>query len=89
MSFSRLMRFETEDGETKFADLGPWEAPLPEKGSQVKAFNSVDELTLEQNGTKSTFAKVLILDPSRQTILTNRSFLHQCRLRECPSTVLV
>lgn len=49
MSFSRLIRFETEDGETKFADLGPWEAPLPEKGSQVKAFNSVDELN---TGTK-------------------------------------
>ena len=88
MSFSRLIRFETEDGETKFADLGPWETPLPKKGSQVKAFSSVDELTLDQNGTESTISKVYILNLSRETALTNQSFLHQFPLRECPSTVL-
>ncbi|KAG4429946.1 hypothetical protein IFR05_014569 [Cadophora sp. M221] len=59
MSFSRLIRFETEDRETKFADLGPWEAPLPTKGTQVHAFPSLDELSLSKNGAKSTFAKLL------------------------------
>jgi hypothetical protein len=50
MFFSRLIRFETENGETKFADLGPAEAPLPTKGAQVNAFSSLDELSLSQNG---------------------------------------
>jgi len=58
MDFSRLIRFETEDGEIKFADLGPWEASLPTKGTQMNAYPSLDELSMSQNASKVTFAKV-------------------------------
>jgi len=61
MSFSRLIRFETEDGEIKFADLGPWEAGLPAKGTQMDAYTSVDELSMSQNVSKVTFAKASLI----------------------------
>lgn len=48
MSFSRLIRFETADGEIKFTDLGPWEANLPVKGANVNAYASLDELTMSK-----------------------------------------
>jgi hypothetical protein len=91
MSFSRLIRFETEDGEIKFADLGPWETSLPTKGTKIAAYASIDELSLDKNVTDVILAKVRMRRhnelSTRRLIL--RSFWHQCHLKAFLSTALV
>jgi 2-keto-4-pentenoate hydratase/2-oxohepta-3-ene-1,7-dioic acid hydratase in catechol pathway len=50
-NFSRLIKFESaSDGEIYFADLGAGRASLPTKGSHIKGYSSVEELSLDKSG---------------------------------------
>jgi hypothetical protein len=55
-----LIRFENEGGETYIADLGPWETSIPKKDTKVKAYASIDELSVSKNTAEVIFEKVCL-----------------------------
>ncbi|KAK4941705.1 hypothetical protein LTR10_018444 [Elasticomyces elasticus] len=57
-SFSRLIRFESPDGRTYFADLGADTVELPTTGSKVTAYPSIDDFSTG-NGESVAVGKLL------------------------------
>ena len=60
-SFSRLIRFEATDGRPYFADLGV-ETNMPTQGSQLKGFETFEDVGLDKDGKDVTIGKVVLLD---------------------------
>jgi hypothetical protein len=57
-SFSRLIRFES-DAKIFFSDLGADTLEPPFKGSQIKAYTSIDDLAAGRNEATVTLDRVL------------------------------
>jgi hypothetical protein len=60
-SFSRLIRFEATDGHPYFADLGG-ETNIPAQGSQIKGYETFEDIGLDKNGKDITISKVVLLE---------------------------
>ncbi|PVH75540.1 fumarylacetoacetate hydrolase [Cadophora sp. DSE1049] len=55
---SRLIRFEVTDGRPYFADLGV-ETNIPAQGSQLKGFETFEDVGLDKDGKDVTISKLL------------------------------
>ncbi|KAH3905837.1 hypothetical protein HBH56_214240 [Parastagonospora nodorum] len=58
-SFSRLVRFTCEDGNSYFADLGPVGNETPIPGTHLEAFRSYENLQTKTDAKKVTIQKLL------------------------------
>ncbi|KAH8802422.1 hypothetical protein F5884DRAFT_737958 [Xylogone sp. PMI_703] len=58
--FSHLVRFESEDGESYFADLGPDMDGPPSLGTKLSAFRSLDELSKKAESRTVTVHRLTI-----------------------------
>ncbi|PMD46939.1 fumarylacetoacetate hydrolase family protein [Hyaloscypha variabilis F] len=57
--FSRLIRFEAQGGDIYFADLGIETTAVPAKGTQMKGYVSIDELSSSKDGVEVTLERLL------------------------------
>ncbi|KAB5554728.1 hypothetical protein GE09DRAFT_1122181 [Coniochaeta sp. 2T2.1] len=57
-SFSRLIRFECEDGGIYFADLGP-SSSIPSPGTRISAFRTIDALSSRAEDKTVTLRRLL------------------------------
>ncbi|KAI0974980.1 fumarylacetoacetate hydrolase family protein [Xylaria arbuscula] len=58
-SFTKLVRFKSENGAVYFADLGDLASEVPAPGSQVLAYKSFEDL-LSKGNTETTIVKELL-----------------------------
>ncbi|KAK5988571.1 Fumarylacetoacetate hydrolase domain-containing-like protein [Cladobotryum mycophilum] len=58
-SFSHLIRFESEDGNSYFADLGPDAKELPSSGAKIDAFTTLDALTTKSESERTIIRRLL------------------------------
>ncbi|KAI0429795.1 fumarylacetoacetate hydrolase family protein [Xylaria sp. FL1042] len=58
-SFTKLVRFKSENGVAYHADLGDLTAEVPAPGSQVTAYKSFEDLLLKSNAETATVKELL------------------------------
>lgn len=57
-TFSRLIRFESTDGQPYFADLGV-ETSIPAQGAQIKGYRTFEDVGVEKYGEDVAIGKVI------------------------------
>lgn len=72
-SFTKLIRFKSENGGTYYADLGSLTSEAPTLGLQITAYNSFEDLLSKSNADTATVKEVRRQDDVISPIMERRT----------------